>query len=267
MKQIKRMTALLITAVLLILTPVSALAASQEYVPTKAEFYELIGGTWVLQSEETYSYTKNGRIKSVTYKQTSGGSAYTYRYTWKGNYLKKQDDDYSSTTYNYKHKKLKSLVHYYKSSNKTSTFTVSWKKRNGTVYAENGAGGSIVVNKRNQMTKLTSNTSSGTRTESFKYFSNGNMKTETFFDSDSTESFRFHRKGYPLSYTSSNGYQETYSYKKKKGKITEELITEKNSSGAVYYYKKVFKKHKKISRSVRNCDAFGFLVMTPYMWD
>jgi hypothetical protein len=63
MKQIKRMAVLLITAAFLLLTPMSALAARQEYAPTKAVFYELEDGNWIECREETYSYTKNGRPK------------------------------------------------------------------------------------------------------------------------------------------------------------------------------------------------------------
>ena len=60
----------------------------------------------------------------------------------------------------------------------------------------------------------------------------------------------------------------TYKYKKnKKGQITEQLITSKAKGGRVSYYKEVFSNWKKISRSVRNCDAFGNMAMTPYSVD
>lgn len=88
MKQIKRMAVLLVTAAFLLLTPVSALAAKQEYVPTKAVFYYLDEGKWVKNYEETYSYTKNGRIKAYTIKYGDDDTSKT-TYTWKGNYLKK----------------------------------------------------------------------------------------------------------------------------------------------------------------------------------
>ena len=68
MKQIKRMAVLLIAAAFLLLTPVSALAARKEYVPTKAILYELKDGNWVESDEETYSYTKNARLKAYTNK-------------------------------------------------------------------------------------------------------------------------------------------------------------------------------------------------------
>ena len=151
MKQIKRMAVLLITAAFLLLTPMSALAARQEYAPTKAVFYELKDGNWVASYEETYSYTKNARLKAYTYKSLTSSHTATTTYTWKGNFLKKQDDSYYTTTYSYKKKKLKSSSEVNKSSGKTTTTSVGWKKRKGTVTGSDGATGSITVNKRNQM--------------------------------------------------------------------------------------------------------------------
>ena len=102
MKQIKRMTVLLITAAFLLLTPVSALAAKKEYVPTKAIVYELKDGNWVESDEETYSYTKNARLKVFTTRSLTSSYTYKAAYTWKGNFLKKEDGSYYITTYSYK---------------------------------------------------------------------------------------------------------------------------------------------------------------------
>ena len=101
-------------------------------------------------------------------------------------------------------------------------------------------------------------------TSEFKYFSNGNLKSESYTEPGYTEVYKYSRKGYPINYKNEFG-EATIKYKNnKKGQITEQLITYKSNRGSVYNYKKVFSNWKKISRSVRNCDAFGNYVRTPY---
>ena len=268
MKQIKRMAVLLIAAAFLLLTPVSALAAKQEYVPTKAISYELKDGNWVAICEETYSYTKNARLKAYTYKSLTSSHSYKISFTWKGDFLKKQDSLSYTTTYNYKKKKLKSSAEVRKSSGSTTTTSVSWKKRKGTFTSSDGYTGTITVNKRNQVINTTRVHSSGDKyTSAFKYFSNGNFKSETYAGTDYLEVYKYNRKGYQISYKYGSS-EATFKYKKnKKGQVTEQQITYKSSGGNVYSYKKVFSAWKKINRSVRNCDAFGHYIITPYEFD
>ena len=265
MKQIKRMAVLLITAAFLLLTPMSALAARQEYAPTKAVFYELKDGNWVASYEETYSYTKNARLKAYTYKSLTSSHSYKISFTWKGDFLKKQDSPSYTTTYNYKKKKLKSSAEVIKSSGKTTTTSASWKKRNGTLTGSDGYTGSITVNERNQVINSTRADSDGHKNiTTIKYFRNGNKKSESRSGPDYNYVYKYNKKGYPISYVSGTG-EVTFKYKKnKKGQITEQLITYKTRGGSVYSYRKEFTKWKKISRSVRNCDAFGHSVFTPY---
>ena len=268
MKQIKRMAVLLITAAFLILTPVSALAARQEYVPTKAVFYDLDAGNWVERYEETFSYTKNARLKAYTNKSLPSGSASQTKYTWRGNFLKKEENPYYTTTYIYKNKKLKSSTKVEQFSDAVTTTSVSWKKRKGTVTSSAGDTGTITVNKRNQMINYTWVDSDGKKyTRTVKYYSNGNMRSESNSGPGFSYGYKYNRKGYPINYKSGYG-EKTYKYKhNKKGQITEVLITYRSNGGSVYNYKKVFSKWKKISRSVRNCDAFGHRVYTPYDFD
>ena len=268
MKQIKRMTVLLITAALLLLTPVSALAAKKEYVPTKAIVYELKDGNWVESDEETYSYTKNARLKVFTTRSLTSSYTYKAAYTWKGNFLKKEDGSYYITTYSYKKKKLKSSSEVSKAFGSPTTISVSWKKRKGTFTSSNGDTGSITVNKRNQMTNYTRVNSYGNKyTTTLKYFSNGNLKSESYSGPGYTQVYKYNRKGYPISLRSDSD-EATFKYKKnKKGQVTEQQITYKSNGGSVSNYKKVFSNWKKISRSVRNCDAFGHRVYTPYDFD
>ncbi len=266
MKQIKRMAVLLIAAAFLLLTPLSALAARQEYVPTKATLYELKDGNWVAIFEETYSYTKNARLKGYTSTSLNGGYTINAAYTWKGNFLKKEQNTYSITTYNYKKKKLKSEVS--KSSGTTTTYSVSWKKRKGTLTSSDGDTTTITVNKRNQRIKSTRIDSSGKKyTTTFKYFSNGNIRTKSYSGPGVGYVYKYNRKGYPISYITD--YSEvTFKYNKnKKGQVTEQQITYKSNGGNDYNYKKVFSAWKKISRSVRNCDAFGHFINTPYQYN
>ena len=267
MKQIKRMAVLLIAASFLLLTPVSALAAKQEYVPTKAVYYELDEGNWVKTFEETYSCTKNGRIKSYTYKSLLGNTGKT-TYTWKGNYLKKAEDDYSIDTYSYKKKKLKSSTEVEKLSGKATTISVSWKKKKGTFTSGSGNTGTMNVNKRNQMIQSTTIDGYGRQyTTALKYYANGNLKSHSYHSYSAPNYsyiLKYNKKGYPVSFKSTTT-EGSFKYKKnKKGQIKEQLVTFKYDDGGVYTYKKVFSKYKKISRSVRNCDAFGNIVMTPY---
>ena len=81
MRHMKRMTVLLITAAFLILMPANALAAAREYVPTEATYYELKGGKWEEISKQTFSYTKNGRIKSHTSEIIQSGFSVRTAYT------------------------------------------------------------------------------------------------------------------------------------------------------------------------------------------
>ena len=265
MRHMKRMTVLLITAAFLILMPANALAAAKEYVPTEATYYELKGGKWEEISKETFSYTKNGRIKLHTSEIIQSGFSVRTAYTWKGNFLKKQESQYNATTYSYKKKKLNYLTEVKKSSGKTTISSISWKKRKGTFTSSNGTTGSYTVNKRNQVINYTLVDSYGAKyTTSLKYYGNGNLKSESHSEPFYSYVKKYNKKGYPIS-SKSNISEETYTYKRnKKGQITEQLITSKGTGGGVDYYKKVFSKWKKISRSVRNCDAFGNYVRTPY---
>ncbi len=264
MRQIKRMAVLLIAAALLILTPMSALAARQEYVPTKVVFYELKDGNWVACYEETYSYTKNARLKAYTYKSLTSSYTATTTYTWKGNFLKKAEYPTYTSTYSYKNKKLTSSTSMHNPSKEVTTQSVSWKKRKGVFTNSNGTTGNITVNKRNQMINFTLVYSNGKKfTTTLKYYGNGNLKSESYSGPDYSYVIKYNRKGYPISNKSDFG-EETYKYKKnRKGQITEQLIISK-TNGGVKSYKRVFSRWKKISRSVRNCDAFGNTVYTPY---
>ena len=265
MKQIKRMTVLLITAAFLLLTPVSALAAKQEYVPTKAVYYELDEGNWVKIYEETYICTKNGRIKSYTYKSLMHDSTGKIVYTWKGNYLKKEDGPFAAISYSYNKKKLKSVTQVAKLSGKTETTSISWKKRKGTYTNSSGSIVSITVNKKNQKIKEERVDSYGRKsTTTFKYFANGNLKSESYSGLGYSYVLKYNKKGYPVSFKSDSS-GGSFKYKKnKKGQIKEQLVTFKYDDGSAFSYKKVYSNYKKISRSVRNCDAFGNMAMTPY---
>ena len=98
-----------------------------------------------------------------------------------------------------------------------------------------------------------------------EYYSNGNMRSESNSGPGFSYGYKYNRKGYPINYKSGYG-EKTYKYKhNKKGQITEVLITYRSNGGSVYNYKKVFSKWKKISRSVRNCDAYGNHLETPYI--
>ena len=55
----------------------------------------------------------------------------------------------------------------------------------------------------------------------------------------------------------------TYTYKKKNGKIIEQIETTKTEDDYINKSKTVYSNWKKVKR-VRNCDAFGFFVATPY---
>ena len=268
MKQIKRMAVLLIAAAFLLLTPVSALAAKQEYVPTKAISYELKDGNWVAICEETYSYTKNARLKAYTYKSLTSSHSYKISFTWKGDFLKKQDSLSYTTTYNYKKKKLKSSAEVRKSSGSTTTTSVSWKKRKGTFTSSNGDTGSITVNKKNQKIKEERVDSYGRKsTTTFKYFANGNLKSESYSGLGYSYVLKYNKKGYPVSFKSDSS-GGSFKYKKnKKGQITEQLMTTTLPGGLTFENKRVYSGWKKLSRPVRTCDAFGLPVRTPYSPD
>lgn len=165
-------------------------------------------------------------------------------------------------------KKLKSSAEVTKFSGKTTTTSASWKKRKGTLTGSDGYIGSITVNKRNQVINSTRVDSDGHKNiTTIKYFRNGNKKSESHSGPDYNYVYKYNKKGYPISYVSGTG-EVTFKYKKnKKGQITEQLITYKTKGGSVYTYRKEFTKWKKISRSVRNCDAFGHYVYTPYDFD
>ena len=268
MKQIKRMAVLLVTAAFLLLTPVSALAAKQEYVPTKVVLHRYKEGNWVAIYENNYSYTKNGRIKSLTERSLEYGDTYKTTYTWKGNYLKKEEGTNYIDTYSYKKKKLKSSTEVRKLFGKATTTSVSWKKRKGTFTSSAGDTGTITVNKKNQKLKEERIYSDGDKyTTTLKYYANGNLKSHSYHSYSAPNYsyiLKYNKKGYPVSFKSDSS-GGSFKYKKnKKGQIKEQLVTFKYDDGSAFSYKKVYSNYKKISRSVRNCDAFGNIVMTPY---
>ena len=124
------------------------------------------------------------------------------------------------------------------------------------------------VNKRNQMIQSTTIDGYGRQyTTALKYYANGNLKSHSYHSYSAPNYsyiLKYNKKGYPVSFKSTTT-EVSFKYKKnKKGQIKEQLVTFKYDDGGVYTYKKVFSKYKKISRSVRNCDAFGNIVMTPY---
>ena len=267
MTQIKRMAFLLIAAAFLLLTPLSALAARQQYVPTEAVYEYYNAGTWKEVSRESYKYTKNGRITSYTKQNVSDSSVYKLTYKWKGNYLKREESPYTIYTYSYKKKKLKSTTEVDKSTNYKTTVPVSWKKRNGTVGVGQIAG-IITVNKRNRIIKQTHysyfDEFRAESTKTIKYFSNGNIRSISNHGLSDSSEITFNKKGYPISYKSSLHWEQTCTYKKdKKGRITEQLITT-TRDGEVSYNRRRYTKWRKISRVVRNCDAFGNELETPY---
>ena len=274
MKQIKRLTALLIVAAVLILMPMNAMAAAKkEYVPTKAIVYRLSSGSWQVLGEENYSYTKNGRIKSYTFKSSTSPHTSTEKYAWKGNYLKAEDADHYVITYSYKNKRLKSSARTDKSSNSTKTISISWKKRKGTISSNTGVPGSIgsiTVNKKNQMIKMTQtiNSHGDVSTTTLKYYKNGNFKSLVHVYPGYSYTVKYHKKGYLLSMVSTNSGKVAFKYKKnKKGQITEQQITETTIDGDVNNFRRVYSGWKKLSRPIRNCDAFGSPVPTPYAYE
>lgn len=60
----------------------------------------------------------------------------------------------------------------------------------------------------------------------------------------------------------------TFTYKtNKKKQVTEQRIKDTIPGGNVYYARRVFTRWKKSNRDVRNCDAFGTPVITPYSYE
>lgn len=177
----------------------------------------------------------------------------------------KVEDAFYIDTFSYKKKKLKSSTKVRKSSGKATTTSVSWKKRKGTFTTTSGNTGTVTVNKRNQMIKSTTIDGYGRQyTTALKYYANGNLKSQSYSGMGYSDGIKYNKKGYPVSFKGDSGEASVKYKKNKKGQITEQLVTFKFDDGHVYSYKKVFSKYKKISRSVRNCDAFGNIVMTPY---
>ena len=272
MKQIKKLTALLMAAALLVLTPVNAMAAAKkEYVPTKAVYLQYMSEKWEPVYEEIFSYTKNGRLRAYTHNSLISPDSATYKMTWKGSYLIREESPYSISTYKYSHKKLKSYIDVSKSINNTSAMSVTWKKRKGTITTSSGRPGSITVNKKNQMTRMTQvvDDYGAVSVTTLKYFSNGNYKSLAHTDPHTSYVIKYNKKGYPISYESKiSGEKISFKYKKnKKGQITEQLMTTTLPGGLTFENKRVYSGWKKLSRPVRSCDAFGLPVMTPYSPD
>ena len=121
MKKTKRFIALLLTAALLAMTPLTALAASG-YVPIKGEYYYKDGKKWVKSEDFSYSYKSNGKITQAYYKY-DGGSSKT-KYKWSGNHVVKVSSSDGYTTYKYKKNKLVSIAENY---GEKYTIKISWK--------------------------------------------------------------------------------------------------------------------------------------------
>ena len=253
MKTAKRLMAMLLVAALLAVTPAAAMAA--EYVPTKGTYYWKNGTKWQKGTEYTWSYKGDGKIKKVTYKEPDGYSSST-TYKWKGSFLKTlrySGNEY--TSYKFKNNRLQSMTDVYGSNKETGKFKWDKKKKKGT-YKGDGFTNVITVNSKGQRVKQSYIYSDGTYTYSYKYYSNGNVKSISLKGPGYSFSTKYNKAGYLTSRKSSDGYSYTCKYKKnKKGQITEK-ITKYNSGGE---NKIVYTKWKKVSRTW-NCDGFGTTV-------
>ena len=253
MKKTKRFIALLLTAALLAMTPLTALAASG-YVPTKGEYYYKEGKKWVKSEVFSYKYKGDGKITEAVYKYDDGTSKTKYK--WKGNKIAKITYSDGYTSYKYKKNKLVEVTYDYggKSTNK-----ISWKKNTGT-YKTDYTTTTIKVNGKGQVTSVkyvySDKTSSS---ESYKYYGNGNRKSYTYKGSGGyTYKAEYNSKGYVKKITQKGdgySYSVSYSYKTKKGKLVSRIRKWKNSDGDSGESKTVYKKWKRVS-NVRNCDGF-----------
>ena len=279
MNQIKKAITLSVFVFMLVITPVCVYAASGTYVPTKAKNYRFDGKKWVPDHEVAYKYKKDGRITESVFKSLEYNSTFceTTKYKWKGNYLAKIEEDYSKwkgnhlkfddNYYNYEYRKNKimSIVSYCNmTSDKTEKTTYKWKKKKASYKHTFGTTGTIEIDSKGRMikNKLYFN-KGGTYYYTYKYYKNGNLKEYTKKNSEGSISrkIKYNQQGYPTSVIF-NG-NTTYTYKKKNGKIIEQIETTKTADGYINKKKTVYSNWKKVRR-VRNCDAFGFFVETPY---
>ena len=258
MKQVKRLTALLLTVVLLAMTPLTALALGPSgYVPTKAITYSKSDGKWVKESERTFSYKSDGRIAKTTYKYLyDGGSSGWTKYTWSGNHIKKVTTS-SGGGWSYKYKGNK-LLSYKSLSGDKATYKITWKGKKGT-YKKGKEKMTLTVNGKGQVVKEVYAYDGGTNTTTYKYYGNGNRKSYTYKEKSYTYTVKYNSKGWVTSEKETGEYSYTakYTYKTKKGKITERKSTYKWSDGGSYESKTEYTKWKKVSH-VRNVDGFWY---------
>ena len=256
MKQTKRLIALLLTAALLAMTPLTALALGPAgYVPTKTVTYDKVDGKWVQLSETTSSYKSDGRVTKKITKYTDG-TTYTTKYTWGGDRVKKVV--YPSGTYSYKFKGKK-LVSFTVNTDSKKTYKLKWKGKNGT-YKSGTSTETYTIDGKGRFVKEKLVLADGTTyISSYKYYSNGNLKSYSWKGNGTSVTEKYNSKGWITSVVQkgSTPYTAKYTYTKKKGKVISQLCKwefDKTSSGET---KAVYKKWKKV-RHVRNVDGFGF---------
>lgn len=253
MKSVKKLIALLIAVTLLAAVPSVAYAASG-YVPTKATVYSLENGKWVQSSERTLSYSSSGKIKKMTYKYSSGYAGWT-KFSWKGNFVTKvtyNDGDYAS--FKYKSSKRKSTVYSFGSK---ETFSYKWKK-NKCSYKDGDYTITLKINGKGQLVSEKQTGPDGTRTWTYKYYSNGNTKSYSYKGPSSTYTIKYNSNGFLKSEKGKrdgSSYSYVYSYKSKKGKIKERICKYNGKVSS----KTVYTRWKKVS-NIRNCDGFGYRI-------
>lgn len=247
MKRAKKLIGLLLSAAVLALTPLTALALpAGGYVPTSATRYTLNKSTnkWEKLTTITYNYTNSGKLTKRTVKWDGGSCSHTY--TWNGNYITKHKfktlntSYYVSEEYTFKNDKLLTFKTKEYGHNDGKYPNIKWKGKTGTMTWKDGHKTKYTVNKKGQLIKETD----GAETTTYEYYKNGNLKRITRKENGRTLSTKkFNQKGYITS--------KAYTYTIKNGKITKLVI--KDSDGTRKY---VFNKWKKVSH-IRNCDAWG----------
>ncbi|MBR1899490.1 MAG: hypothetical protein IJ820_00295 [Lachnospiraceae bacterium] len=253
MKRVKKLVALLLAVTLLAAIPTVAYAASG-YVPTKATYYYLENGKWNKDSERTLSYNSSGKIKKVTYKYSDGYSGWT-KYSWKGNFVTKisyKDGGYNS--FKYKGSKRKSAVF---NTGSKETRSYKWKK-NKCTYKNGDTTVTLKINGKGQLVSEKYKNADGSGSTTYKYYSNGNLKSYTSKGSGYSYTIKYNSKGFVKSEKGKGtgySYSYTYSYKTKKGKIKERICKYNGKVSS----KTVYSKWKKVS-NIRNCDRFGYMV-------
>lgn len=259
MKTAKKLWALLLAAMMIMMVPVSA-SAAQKFVPVAGYQQYWNGSKWVKDFDFTAKYKSSGNITSFI-KEYSSGYSETRTYKWKNNRVV-ENTYYTSKGYtdkavrSYKNNLLKKSEFTASSKDYITTRKYSWKKRTAKVtlsYSKKYSSSTytIKVNKKGRRSYEYVPGNSPV-TSSWKYYSNGNLKSYVHKSSSGTTSTYFNELGYK---ESNGGIYYTYTMDKKKNRPKKvEWTSDKRK------YRMVYTKYKKVS-AIKNCDAWGYPVV------